>query len=356
VRRSHALAWLCAIGWVLSGAPRTVRAQTSDTTFAAGVRAYRSLEFDLAAWTLRRQLARLDAAGAPAAARVQGLVYLGAVELFRGQRDSAVAAFRRIVMLDPRYRPDQLVFPPEVTGLFNGVRLRTKSAMIVMPRDSEIVPGTAPARFRVVVSSFQLVDVSLRYEDGAPFRPLYGGPIGDSLEVQWDGFDAAGGLPAVSRLLLRVASRDPSGDLAGMVQLPLDVRLSRPDTLPWPSPPADSLLLPEHARSGPALRALMGGVLVSGAVAALPAVVGGSGTRSGPRMAVAGTIGFAGLLGYVLHRPGRTLAPNVRANQAVRDAWQRRVAAVTAENGRRRQDVRVVIQAGEPTAIQPRGL
>jgi hypothetical protein len=73
-------------------------------------------------------------------------------------------------------------------------------------------------------------------------------------------------------------------------------------------------------------------------------------------MAVAGTIGFAGLLGYVLHRPGRTLAPNVRANQALRDAWQRRVAAATAENARRWQDVRVVIRAGEPTTIQPRGL
>jgi len=99
----------------------------------------------------------------------------------------------------------------------------------------------------------------------------------------------------------------------------------------------------------------LGGLLLSGAVAALPAVVGGTDTPSGPRIAVAGTIGVAGLLGYVLHRPGRPLAANVRANQALRDAWQRRVATTTAENGRRRQEVRLVVRAGEPTAIQPRG-
>ena len=352
--RCH-LVWLGVLACALASTPSRVRAQSSDSLLVAGMRAYKNLEFDLAALLLRRRVAQLTAANAPVAERTQGLVYLGAAELFRGGRDSAVAVFRRLVMLDPRYRPDQLVFPPEVTSVFDGVRLRTKAAVIVVPRDSEIVPGVAPARFWVVVSSFQLADVSLRYEDGGPFRVLYSGPAGDSLRVDWDGFDAAGQLPPVSRLLLRVASRAPTGELAGIIQLPLDLRLSRPDTLPWPPPLADSLLLPEHARNGPALRALMGGVLVSSAVAVLPAVVGGTGTPSGPRIAVAGTIGFAGLLGYVLHRPGRPLAANVRANQALRDGWQRRVTTTTAENVRRRGDVRVVVRAGEPTAIQPRG-
>jgi len=189
---------------------------------------------------------------------------------------------------------------------------------------------------------------------GAPFRPLYSGPIGDSLKVQWDGLDAAGAPPPVNRVLLRVASRTPTGDVAGIVQVPLDLRLSRPDTLPWPPPPADTQLLPEREQSATARRALLGGVLLSSAVAVLPALVGGTDTPSGPRIAVAGTIGVAGLLGYVLHRPGRPLAANVRANQTLRDVWQRRVETTTAENARRRRDVRVVIRAGEPTAIQPR--
>jgi hypothetical protein len=349
------LAWLCGLAWALGGAPSALRAQAPDTLFAAGVRAYRSLEFDLAAWLLRRDLSKPPAAGAPIAARAEGLVYLGAAELYRGRRDSAAAVFRRLVMLDPRYRPSLLVFPPEVTSLFDGVRLQTKTVAVVLPRDTTIVPGPGAFGIWIIASSFQLVDVTLRYEDGAPFRPLYAGPIGDSLNVPWDGLDAAGGLPSINRVLLRVASRAPTGELAGIVQVPLDLRLSRPDTLALPPPPADAQLLPERARSGAAKRAVTGGALLSGVVVLLPAVVGGTDTQSGPRVAVATTIGLAGLLGYVLHRPGRPLAGNVRANQALRDAWKQRVATTTAENARRRRDVRVVVRANEPTAIQPRG-
>jgi hypothetical protein len=346
---------VCAVALALGAAPSALRAQSSDSLFATGVRAYKNLEFDLAAWTLRRDLARLTEAGAPPAARVQGLVYLGAAELFRGRRDSAAAVFRRLVLLDPRYHPDRLVFPPEVTGLFDGVRLEMKTVTVEVPRDTTITPGPGAFGIWIIASSFQTVDVTLRYEDGAPFRSLYLGPIGDSLNVQWDGLDAAGALPPVNRVLLRVASRAPSGRLAGIVQVPLDLRLSRPDTLAWPRPPADTQFLPERANSATARRALLGGVLLSGAVAALPALVGGTDTQSGPRVAVAGTIGVAGLLGYVLHRPGRPLAANIRANQTLRDAWQRRVETTTVENARRRRDVRVVVRAGEATAIQPRG-
>ncbi len=349
------LAWLGGLAWVLGGAPRAASAQSSDSLFASAMRAYKNLEFDLAAGLLRRDLAKVTAAGAPIAARAEGLVYLGAADLFRGRRDSAAAVFRRLVMLDPRYRPSRLVFPPEVTGLFDGVRLQTKTVTVEVPRDTTITPGPGAFDIWIIASSFQTVDVTLRYEDGAPFRALYAGPIGDSLNVQWDALDAAGALPPVNRVLLRVASRAPTGELAGIVQIPLDVRQSRLDTLPWPLPPADGQLLPERATSGAAKRSLVGGLLLSGAVAALPALVGGTDTPSGPRLAVAGTIGLAGLVGSVLQRPGRPLAANMRANQALRDAWQRRVEATQADNARRRRDVRLVVRAGEATVIQPRG-
>jgi hypothetical protein len=338
----------------LGAAPTALRAQSADSLLATGVRAYKNLEFDLAAWVLRRDVAQLTTAGAAVSERAAALVYLGAADLFRGRRDSATAVFRRLVMLDPRYRPDRLVFPPEVTSLFDGVRQQTKTVTIEVPRDTTIAPGPGAYDIWVIASSYQTVEVTLRAEDGMPVRPLYLGPIGDSLKVEWDGLDGAGRPPVATRMLLRAASRAPTGELGGIVQVPLDLRLYRPDTLPWPAQPADGQLLPERARSDGARRALVGGVVLSGAVAALPALVGGTGTSSGPRMAVAGTIGIAGLLGYVLHRPGRPLTANVRANQAVRDGWQRRVATTTAENARRRRDVHVVVRAGEPTAIQPR--
>jgi hypothetical protein len=352
---SRRVAPLCALTWALAaGAPVPARAQASEPPFAEGVRAYKNLDFGLAAGLLRRDLARLTAANAPAAERAPGLVYLGAADLYRGRRDSAVAVFRRLVLLDPRFRPDRLLFPPEVTTVFDSVRARTKAVAVAVPQDTLVAPGAGVFGVWLVASSFQIVDVTLRYEDGAPFRSLYAGPIGDSLRVQWDGLDAAGEVPAVSRVLLRVASRAPTGELEGIVQLPLDLRILRPDTLPWPPPPADSQLLPERAQGGPAARALLGGLLTAGAVAALPAVVGGSGTSSGPRIAVAGTIGVAGVLGYLLHRPGRPLPGNIRANRTRRGAWQKTIDAVTAENVRRRGDVRVAVHAGEATAMQPR--
>jgi hypothetical protein len=352
---SRRVAQLCALACVLAaGAPAPARAQTSDAPFAEGVRAYKDLDFGLAAGLLRRDLARLTAANASVAERAPGFVYLGAADLYRGRPDSAIAVFRRLVLLDPRFRPDRLVFPPEVTSVFDSVRAHTKVVAITVPPDTEVAPGAGAFGAWLFASSFQTVEVTLRYEDGGPFRSLYAGPIGDSLRVQWDGLDAAGALPPVSRVLLRVASRAPTGELAGIVQLPLDLKIVRPDTLPWPSPPADSVLLPERAKGGPGARALFGGLLVSGAVAALPAVVGGSGTSGGPRIAVAGTIGFAGVLGYFLHRPGRPLPANIRVNQERRDVWQRNVDAVIAENMRRRGDARVAVHAGDASAMQPR--
>src|SRR5712691_9573724 len=54
-------------------------------------------------------------------------------------------------------------------------------------------------------------------------------------------------------------------------------------------------------------------------------------------------------------RAGRPLAANILANDAVRDAWRRRVTAMEAENARRRTDVRLRVHAGDPAAIEAAG-
>lgn len=350
-RYRAAIGLLCSLGIGWSGA----YAQSSVSLLADGIRAYRNLDFDLAAGLLRREAALLSASDAPAADQAKALAYLGAADLFRGRRDSATAVFRRLIVFNPRYRPDRLIFPPEVTGFFDGVRHDTKTLAIAVARDTQISVGREWFTLWLVASSFQTLDVTLRYPDGAPFRTLYTGPIGDSLKVQWDGFDAAGGTPAVDRLVLRIASRGPSGELVGMRQLPLELRVLRPDTLAWPLAPAPSQFLPERSAGGPAVRALMGGALVAAAVVSLPAVVGGTDAPSGRRIAVAGTVGLASLLGYILHRPGRPVAANIRANEEVRHAWRQSVASIEAENARLLREVRLVIRAGEPTIIQARG-
>jgi hypothetical protein len=336
---------LCG-AWSVAG---RLAGQTASKPFAEGIRAYQTLEFEQAAVLLRREVA--GAASIPSAECARALFYLGAADLFRGRRDSALAVFHRLVRLDPRYRPDRLLFPPEVTGVFDSVWVETRVAIVVVARDTAFAPRVGALAMWIVGSAFQNVDVTLRYPDGAPFRVLYAGPMGDSLRVQWDGLDAAGQLPSVGRALLRVASRSSTGERAGIVQLPIEMRLTQPDTVVWPSPPADSLSLPEGSSSRPALRALAGGLLLSATVAALPTVVGGN-PPSGPRVAVAGTVGLAGALGYLLHRPGHPVPANIRANRAVREQWRQRVAAVKLANERRRSDVRIAIRTGEPSAIQ----
>jgi len=92
----------------------------------------------------------------------------------------------------------------------------------------------------------------------------------------------------------------------------------------------------------------VGGALLASAAVAIPSVVGGTETSGGPRIALAGVVGVAGLVGWVLHRPGRPLEANVRANQALRDAWQRQVTEVQADNTRRLAAVRLAIHAGVP--------
>lgn len=350
---------VASLGWVacaLFTASGAAPAQSSGDLFAQGLRAYRNLEFEVAAGLLRREAARLVATGAPATDRAKALVYLGAADLFRGRRDSAAAVFRRLIVLDPRYRPDQLVFPPDVTAVFENVRQATKTVLLVPSSpDTVITPGAGSWSAWLIASSFHTVEVTLRYEDGGPFRRLYDGPIGDSLNLRWDGLDPAGAPPAISRLLLRIASRSPTGQVTSIVQVPLALRANRLDTLPWPAPPAESLFLPERATSRTAMRALAGGMLLSGAVVALPAVVGGRETSSGPRVAVAGTLGLAGLVGFIAHRPGRPLRANIHANQERRAPWQQRLAAVKAENVRRAGDISLAIRTGEPTPVPIRG-
>src|SRR5690242_32678 len=349
MRSHYASIALLVCGW--SAAAAQGSAQIAGNPLAAGTSAYRSLEFDRAASLLRRDLGRASAA-VSGAEQAQALLYLGVSDLFRGRRDSAIVVFRRLVGFDPRFRPDRLVFPPQVTNLFDSVRVESRAVVIVTPPDTEFSVGTGSFAFWVVGSGFLTAEVTLRYQDGAPFRALYAGPMSDSMLVQWDGLDAAGELPPVSTVLLRVASRSPTGELAGIMQLPLDLRVVRPDTLPWPAAPADSRLLPERAGSRPALRALFGGLLLATSVAALPSVVGGD-TPKGPRIAVGATIGLAGALGYLLHRPGRPLAANIQANQTLRNGWLQQVETTKAENARRRDDPHLAVHAGVATAIRP---
>ena len=319
------------------------RAQSARDLVAQGVRAYRGLEYDAAAALLRRSLAA-DAAGKLSTAeRAQALTYLGATELFRSQRDSAVAAFQDILQLDPRYQPDELIFPPDVTNLFREVRRATKVIALVVPPVTELRARLDRFTARVVTTSLADVTVTLTREDGSPERELYRGPVADSMLVTWDGLGATGSPPPDGRYVLRVAARAGT-DTLPVRQVALDVAQQAPDTLPWPAPLTSPPLLPERTSGTSGLRPLAAGLVAAAAAVALPSVVASGRDATPARFVVGATVGLAGLAGFITHRRGRPLETNVRANARQREAWQRRLEAVQAENGKRRATARLVVR------------
>ncbi len=346
-------AWLAA---ALAVAPVVARAQDATTSasatyLAAGVRHYQQLEYDSASASLRRALAVTGADTLSDAGRTRALSYLGAAELFRGKRDSSYAVFRRLVVHNPRARPDPLVFPPEVTTIYDFAREATKVVRVELPRDTTIRIGADRYRARLFASSFHQIIVSVEREDGFTVKTLYAGAISDTLQVFWSGDDTLFMANDSGRLVFSVTSLTNAGRQGRVVHIPLDLVMGPQDTLPSPTPLPDSLFLPEHETTGPGLKALGRGAGIGLAVAVLPGLVAGGTSPSGSRFAVAGGLTIAGLIGFFHHRPGRPLPENISANAALRDGWQTQVRTTAAENVIRAQQKRLDVHAGLPEVI-----
>jgi hypothetical protein len=345
-RATLAFLWL-ACASVLAGA---ARAQTPAEQVARGVRAYRDLDYDGAAAILRAALSQPGAALADSE-RVRALVYLGASELYRERRDSAAALFGRLLRIDPRYHIDQLIFPPEVTGLFQQVRLVTRAVVVVVPPVTELHAAGDALSITLYAASFHPVDVAVVRPNGVLLRTLYQGSVGDSLQVRWDG-RAADGIPADSgHYLLQVNSHGGDGRVVRALAVPLDVSRVRRDTLALPKPPDESLLKPESAPGTSGLRALVSGFVTALAVTVLPSLVASRASGSADRFVVVGGIGIATILGFRAERRPQPIAGNIAANQALHVAWQREADSVRAANVARRQEVRILIRAGASRVV-----
>src|SRR5206468_355874 len=150
-------------------------------------------------------------------------------ELFRRRRDSAVAAFRQIAVTDPTYRPSAIIFPPQVTSLFQEVRQGTRTVFIRVPPETEFRARAERLTARLVASTPHDIAVAVTREDGAVVNSLYSGPIDDSLAVTWDGTERGEAVKS-GHYLLRVTSQAAASGGAGLASFfaqrsapPLDV-------------------------------------------------------------------------------------------------------------------------------------
>ena len=328
--------------------PAVARAQSANDLLEKGIHAYAVREYDGGAWLLRRALATEGALQPADAARA--LMYLTAIEVARNQRDSAAAAARRLVVIDPKYRPDDNTFSPQVIAVLQEARRSSPSVSIRAPGDTEIKPGSDffIVRLGSAAAAAPEVTASVTTSDGRMVRKLYSGTVRDSVDLRWNGLDASGNTPVAGRysIVVTPTSRDRS---SWTLRLPLEVTRPAVDTTPLPPAPPDSLFRPERGNYNSAWRAMAPGLVAGAAVLILPKLVASGERPSSARLIVGGTIALAGVAAFFSHHPGRTIPENERYNRNLRDTYKRNVAEITRRNADRLRQARLVIRPGAPS-------
>jgi hypothetical protein len=341
---------IAVCGALAQTAPRALPGQAASATLAQGVRAYDDLELDAASGLLRRALAVQGSNALASDERERALMYLVATELLRQNGDSARAVARRLVFADPRFRPDELVFPPEVLQLYADVRRTTPVVTAQAPADTAFRPGSESFAVRLFASTVHDVSATLIALDGRVVRTLYRGPISDSLVLYWNGLDSTGERPPPGdRYAITVSSLDRTARVVRILRLPLEILDHPVETLPYPPPPADSVLRPERHAVGPALRVLAPGVLAGLAIGVVPGLIAEGETPSGGRYVVGGVVIGVSVAAFVSHSPGRAIPANVEHNRTIQE-WRRAEADVARRNAEL-----IGVRSGAPVIITPDG-
>lgn len=330
--------------------PATAVAQRPDP-LARPMAAYRDLDYDAAASGFRAALAATAAAPLSDPDRLRALMHLGAIEVFRGRREAAIEAFRSLLVIDARYRPDELVFPPEVSTLFQETRIGLRATSVIVPAETRIQSPADRLPVRVYAASLHEVRVAVIDQAGGAVRVLHEGAIGDSLELLWNGRDGLGRLREPGQYRLRITSRSPAGRDERELIVPLTITRVEQDTLPLPAPLPESAFRPETAAPTGGSRHLATGLGVAGIVALLPSIAGSGNDGATIRFGVVAALGAAGTIGLTRARRPRPLSENIEWNRRQRETWLQEVTRVRAENDARRAAASLRIEAGRPTAV-----
>ena len=333
--------------------PSLARAQSASALLDQGVRAYQIREYDGGVYMLRRALAAEGADGLSNAETARALLYLTATEVARNQRDSALAAARRLILLDPRYRPDES-FPPPVLAVYQEARRTAPSVSIRAAGDTAIRPGSETFVVRLGSSTSPDVTANVTSSDGRVVRTLFSGTLKDSVDLRWNGLDGSGKVPAPGRYLIQVTPRSQRGSPASAswtLRLPLELAQPSVDTTPLPPEPPDSLFRPERGNSKAAVRALVPGLVAATAIVILPKVVASGEDASGARLLVGGAVTIAGIAAFFSHHPGQRIPANEDYNRNLRETWQRNSQEIARRNADRMRQSRMIIRPGAPTLV-----
>lgn len=334
---------------------RALHAQATPDPLASALRAFNDLEYDVAATRLRAALALPGAQRLPDAERTRAHMYLGATEHFRGARGGAIEAFRTLLIIDARYRPSDVIFPPEVIALFQETRIGVRATSVEIAPSAVITVPTDRLPIKIFASSLHDIRVRVTTSLGAPERILYEGVIGDSILVAWDGREASGAAGRPGRYLLRITSRGPTGTTEREVQIPLEVEHLPVDTLPWPEALDASTLRPEKVVRANGTRQVLTGLAGAAAVVVLPSLIGATATdASALRYGVAAGVSVAGLIGLATATRPQPVPENIAFNNTLRAAWTQEFERIKAENRARLATIRLRVRAERAVTVEIR--
>lgn len=350
IRLSTTLLLGAVVSLALSALPAVAQGQSASDFLDQGIRAYTVREYDGGAWLLRRALSDEGAGALSTRDAARATMYLMAIEVARNQRDSALAAARRLVVLDPRLRPDEQSFSPQVVAVYQEARRSTPSVTIRAPGDTEIRPGSEVFVVRLGSTTAPEVSAVVASADGRVVRNLYSGTLRDSVDVRWNGLDASGNTPPAGRYAIVVtpAGKDRGGR-AWTLRLPLELTRPSVDTAPLPPALPDSLFRPERGDYKSAWQALIPGVVAAGAIVVVPNLVATDEQASKARFVVGGTVAIASIAAFFSHHPGQRIPANEQYNRNLRENYKRNVAETSRRNAERLKGARLVIRPGAPS-------
>jgi hypothetical protein len=348
-------AWLrvTALLAVLAVPLPALHAQEPTDPLAAALASFNDLDFDAAATRLRAALALTGAQRLGDTDRTRALMYLGATENFRGVRPSAIDAFRALLVIDPRYRPSDVVFPPEIIALYQETRIGVRATSADIAPVADLVVPTDRLPIKIFASSLHDIRVRITSSLGAPERVLYEGVIGDSVLVSWDGREASGAAGRPGRYLLRIASRGSGGNIERELQIPLEVEHIPIDTLPWPEQLNSRQLRPETVVRANGTRQVVTGLAGAAAVVLLPSLIGATDVSS-LRYGVAAGISVAGLVGLATATRPQPVPENIAYNNTLRAEWSREFERIKAENRTRLSTVRLRVRTERAVTVEIR--
>jgi hypothetical protein len=335
MRQRCAFVALCAVAVAAPAA----RAQTLERALDQGIQAYRELEMESAGWLFRQALGG-DKLGA--AERVTALGYLGAAEFYRDRRDSALAAYGRLIRLEPYHRLDRLVFGPDVQAIFEEARRLTPIVEVSAARTSFASNARGlPVRLRA--NTPHVVVVTAETVKGTVLDTVFRERVRDTATAFWTAAARPGRRAPVGDLVIGVSSLDGQGRVQRRVALPVHVTRSPEEPMAAPAPPT---MLPERNPWGPGIARLVIGLGAATAAYYLTPQVSDS---KGLQLFLTQGFAAAGIVGFWVSRPGAALPDNVVANRIAQEAYEARVAQVRQENQRRAEGGTVYVDVGRVT-------